>query len=192
MPPSPLSAARCAKYLKFHNELPMHSLAAMAPINVRSDKDTAGGNIVASMTVQIRSDMWQDPLERLQAVHESSGRAKELTNAIGAKAMTDYTQFIPSMLTAQAARLASRWGLANRMNPSFNCVITNVPGPPIPALQHRGKNGRELWHRARSRWSRPVPCDRKLLWPVHHQRNQLSRDDARSRLLSAVFTRQFR
>ena len=34
--------------------------------------------------------------------------SKELTNAIGAKAMTDYTQFIPSMLTAQAARLASR------------------------------------------------------------------------------------
>ena len=119
------------KYLKFHNELPVQSLAAMAPINVRSDKDTAGGNIVASMTVLIRSDI-ADPLERLHAVHESSGRAKELTNAIGAKAMTDYTQFIPSMLTAQAARLASRWGLANLMNPSFNCVITNVPGPPIP------------------------------------------------------------
>ena len=119
------------KYLKFHDELPVQSLAAMAPINVRSDKDTAGGNIVASMTVLIRSDI-ADPLERLHAVHESSGRAKELTNAIGAKAMTDYTQFIPSMLTAQAARLASRWGLANRMNPSFNCVITNVPGPPIP------------------------------------------------------------
>jgi len=31
----------------------------------------------------------------------------------------------------------SRLGLANRMNPSFNCVITNVPGPPIP-LYHTG------------------------------------------------------
>jgi WS/DGAT/MGAT family acyltransferase len=119
------------KYLQFHDELPAHSLAAMAPINIRSDKDTSGGNIVATMTVQVRSDM-TDPLERLQAVHDSSSKAKELTNAIGAKAMTDYTQFIPSMLTAQAARLASRWGLANHMNPSFNCVITNVPGPPIP------------------------------------------------------------
>ena len=119
------------KYLQFHDELPAHSLAAMAPINIRSDKDTSGGNIVATMTVQVRSDV-ADPLERLQAVHDSSSKAKELTNAIGAKAMTDYTQFIPSMLTAQAARLASRWGLANHMNPSFNCVITNVPGPPIP------------------------------------------------------------
>ena len=62
---------------------------------------------------------------RLEAVHESSSKAKELTNAIGAKTMTDYSQFIPSMLTAQAARLASRWGLMNRMSPQFNCVITN-------------------------------------------------------------------
>lgn len=119
------------KYLQAHDELPAQSLAAMAPVNVRSDKDKAGGNIVASMTVQVRSDL-ADPLERLQAVRESSSKAKELTNAIGAKTMTDYSQFIPATLTAQAARLASRWGLMNRMSPQFNCVITNVPGPPIP------------------------------------------------------------
>jgi WS/DGAT/MGAT family acyltransferase len=119
------------KYLHAHGELPAQSLAAMAPVNVRSDKDKAGGNIVASMTVQVRSDL-ADPLERLQAVRESSSKAKELTNAIGAKTMTDYSQFIPATLTAQAARLASRWGLMNRMSPQFNCVITNVPGPPIP------------------------------------------------------------
>jgi WS/DGAT/MGAT family acyltransferase len=119
------------KYLKAHDELPEHSLAAMAPVNVRSDKDKTGGNIVASMTVQVRSDI-AEPLARLEAVHESSSKAKELTNAIGAKTMTDYSQFIPATLTAQAARLASRWGLMNRMSPQFNCVITNVPGPPIP------------------------------------------------------------
>lgn len=128
------------KYLLAHNELPAHSLAAMAPVNVRSDKDKTGGNVVASMTVQVRSDI-EKPLKRLEAVHVSSRQAKELTNAIGAKAMTDYSQFIPSMLTAQAARVASRWGLANRMSPQFNCVITNVPGPPIP-LYNTGEIGR--------------------------------------------------
>ena len=46
--------------------------------------------------------------------------------------MTDYTRFIPSNLTAEAARLASSLGLANRMSPMYNCVITNVPGPPVP------------------------------------------------------------
>lgn len=119
------------KYLQAHDELPEQSLAAMAPINVRSDDDSTGGNIVSTMTVQVRSDI-EDPMERLQAVHDSTRDAKELTNAIGARAMTDYTQFVPSMLTAEAARLASRMGLANRINPQYNCVITNVPGPPVP------------------------------------------------------------
>ena len=83
------------------------------------------------MTVMVRSDI-EDPMERLLAVHEGTREAKELTQAVGAKAMTDYSQFIPSMLTAQAARLASQWGLMSRMRPSFNCVITNVPGPQVP------------------------------------------------------------
>lgn len=119
------------KYLQAHKELPEESLAAMAPVNVRSDKDKTGGNIVSTMTVQVRSDI-ADPQKRLLAVHEGTSNAKEYNNAIGAKAMTDYSQFIPSTLTAQAARLASRWSLANRVTPQFNCVITNVPGPPIP------------------------------------------------------------
>ncbi len=119
------------KYLQAHDELPDETLAAMAPINVRSDKDTTGGNIVSTMTVQMRTDI-EGAMERLQAVHDSTRDAKELSNAIGARAMTDYTEFIPSILTAEAARLASRLGLANRIRPQYNCVITNVPGPSVP------------------------------------------------------------
>jgi diacylglycerol O-acyltransferase len=119
-------------YLQAKNELPETGLVAMAPINVRdpSEKGT-GGNVVSAMAVQLRSDI-EDSAERLAAVHEHALEAKELANAIGAKSMTDYTQFIPSTLTAQAARLASRWGLANQLKPMFNCVVTNVPGPQVP------------------------------------------------------------
>lgn len=120
------------KYLEHHGELPETSLAAMAPVNVRTeDQKNTAGNVVSTMTVMVRSDI-KDPMERLLAVHEGTREAKELTQAVGAKAMTDYSQFIPSMLTAQAARLASQWGLMSRMRPSFNCVITNVPGPQVP------------------------------------------------------------
>ncbi|TXS94137.1 wax ester/triacylglycerol synthase family O-acyltransferase [Parahaliea maris] len=119
------------KYLSAHDELPADSLVAMAPVNVRSDDDKTGGNIISALTVALHSDV-EAPLERLKAVRDSTRDAKELVNAIGAKAMTDYSQFIPSMLTAQAARLASRWGLISRMKPTFNCVVTNVPGPAIP------------------------------------------------------------
>jgi WS/DGAT/MGAT family acyltransferase len=119
------------KYLQAHKELPEESLAALAPINIRSAADKTGGNIVSGMIVQVRSDI-EDPLERLKAVHENTARAKELTSAIGAKAMTDYSQFVPSLLTAQAARLISRSGLVNKINPMNNCTITNVPGPNVP------------------------------------------------------------
>jgi diacylglycerol O-acyltransferase len=120
------------KYLEDKDELPEQSLAAMAPINIRTeDEKGAGGNQVANMTVMVRSDI-EGPLERLQGVMEGTRDAKELTHAIGAKAMADYTQFMPSTLTAAAARLATSMGLANHMKPQYNCVITNVPGPQIP------------------------------------------------------------
>lgn len=120
------------KYLQSKNELPERSLAAMAPVNIRT-KDQLGkaGNQVSQLTVRIRSDI-EDPLERLIAVNAGTSQAKELNNAIGAKTMTDYTQFIPSTLTASAAKLSSRLALANRIKPSYNCVITNVPGPQVP------------------------------------------------------------
>jgi diacylglycerol O-acyltransferase / wax synthase len=41
-------------------------------------------------------------------------------------------QFIPSALAGSAARLYSRFGLANSANPFFNTVVTNVPGPQEP------------------------------------------------------------
>jgi diacylglycerol O-acyltransferase len=119
------------KYLLSHDELPESSLAALAPINVRSDKEKAGGNIVSGMTATLCTDI-EDPLERVQAISEGSSSAKELASAVGAKTMTDYSQFIPSLLTAEAARLASRMELANRVSPFYNCVVTNVPGPQIP------------------------------------------------------------
>lgn len=120
------------RYLHFHAELPPQSLVAMAPVNVRSKSERGtGGNIVSTMAVKLRSDV-EGARDRLIAVNEGTRNAKEVTNAVGAKSMTDYSQFIPSTLTAQAARLASRYGLVNQMNPIYNCVITNVPGPQVP------------------------------------------------------------
>ncbi len=73
-----------------------------------------------------------DPVERLNAVHADAMASKEMTQAVGAKLMTDYSQFIPSTTAALAARLYTNLGMANRTNPAFNCVITNVPGPQVP------------------------------------------------------------
>jgi len=120
------------KYLEAKDELPKESLIAMAPISVRSDdKKKAAGNLVSGMMLSIRTDI-ADPAERLRAVFQATKSSKELTNAIGAKTLSDYSQFIPSTLSGLAARLYSNLGIANRIRPFFNTVITNVPGPQIP------------------------------------------------------------
>jgi WS/DGAT/MGAT family acyltransferase len=120
------------KYLKSKNELPRDSLIAMAPISVRSkDQQKSAGNQVSAMAVAVRSDI-DDPLDRLVAVFESTTNSKEMTNAIGASTLTDYSQFIPSTVAGLAARLYTNLGLANRVMPIFNTVITNVPGPQVP------------------------------------------------------------
>ncbi len=119
-------------YLQSKNELPEQSMIAMAPISVRStDQKGALGNQVSAMSVAIGTHI-ADPLERLNAVHADAMASKEMTSAVGAKMLTDYSQFIPSTTAALAARLYTNLGMANRTNPIFNCVITNVPGPQVP------------------------------------------------------------
>jgi len=120
------------KYLESKKELPNDTLVAMAPISVRGEEGKkALGNQVAAMTVKLGTDI-EDPLERLQAVHDGASSSKEMTNAVGAKLMTDFSQFIPSTTAALATRLYSEYRLAEKVNVGFNCVVTNVPGPQVP------------------------------------------------------------
>lgn len=120
------------KYLSAKNELPKDSLIAMAPISVRpKNQQKAAGNQVSAMALAVRSDI-ADPLGRLVAVFEATTASKEMTNAVGASTLTDYSQFIPSTVAGLAARLYTNLGLANRITPFFNTVITNVPGPQVP------------------------------------------------------------
>jgi diacylglycerol O-acyltransferase len=120
------------RYLEAKKELPAESLIAMCPISVRSQDETgAAGNRVSSMSVALRSDL-ADAGARLRAVYEATQHSKKLAEAIGARVMTDMGQFIPGGLAGLGWRTATRLGLANRVRPFLNTVITNVPGPQVP------------------------------------------------------------
>ena len=120
------------RYLEQHGELPAESLVAMAPISVRRDEErAAAGNRISAMSVTLHSQL-ADPLERLARVYAGTQSSKAMAQAIGAETMTDVTQFLPGSLAGLAARLYTRLGLANRIAPFLNTVITNVPGPQIP------------------------------------------------------------
>ncbi|MBS0473622.1 MAG: wax ester/triacylglycerol synthase family O-acyltransferase, partial [Proteobacteria bacterium] len=120
------------RYLAAHNDLPDKTLTAMAPISVRS-KDEKGdmGNQVAAMIAPLGTHI-ADPVERLAYVHSQTTNSKALTDAIGARNMTEMSKVSPALFMALGAQLFTRLGLANRVGPPFTTVVTNVPGPPVP------------------------------------------------------------
>lgn len=120
------------KYLEAKNELPAESMTAMAPISVRGEGEKAAlGNLVSAMVVSLGTHI-ADPRARLEHVHRDTVNSKGLTNAVGARTLTQYSELIPSGLAGLGARLYTRLGAANAHAPMFNCVATNVPGSRVP------------------------------------------------------------
>ena len=119
-------------YLSDKGELPDEPLVAMCPISVRTEGDrAAAGNQVSSMSVPLGTDI-ADPHARLEAITEATHRSKALSEAIGARTMVDYAEFMPGALVGFAARSAARLGIANQAGPVFNTTVTNMPGPQQP------------------------------------------------------------
>ncbi len=120
------------KYLQSKDDLPKEDLLAMAPISVRTeDEKSALGNQVSAMIVNLGSGV-EDPVERLRYVHERTQKSKKLTHAIGARNLARFSEMAPGGLMGLGARLYTRAGIANMHSPTFNCIVTNVPGPPMP------------------------------------------------------------
>jgi WS/DGAT/MGAT family acyltransferase len=120
------------KYLESKNELPEESLVAMTPMSVRhDDQRRAAGNLVTAMSVPIRTDI-ADPLERLLAVSKESDQAKKLAHTMGPNLAADAAEFLPSTVSGLIARTYASSGLADRVSPIVNTVISNIPGVSVP------------------------------------------------------------
>jgi WS/DGAT/MGAT family acyltransferase len=119
-------------YLEHHDCLPKESLIAMVPVSVRSgDEAETYQNRVSALLAELATNE-RDPVKRLKRVQKSMAIAKGNLAAIPAETLMDYTQFAPPAVAARAMRMVSRMRIADRMNPPFNIVISNVPGPPMP------------------------------------------------------------
>ncbi len=120
------------RYLSEKNQLPDKPLVAMIPVNTRAtDAKEDMGNQVSAMLIQLPTDV-EDPIEQLEKLYENTTRGKAYQNAIGAKQMTDYAEFIPFAIGDVASKLYTRMNLGNHTKPIINLVITNVPGPQVP------------------------------------------------------------
>lgn len=114
------------------DELPGKPLVAVVPVSVRTDvDDPRGSNQVSTMFVQLPVET-DDPLERLQAIHDGTLGAKEEHEALGPDTLITWAEHATPNFFANAARLYTGMHLANRHRPIANLVISNVPGPDIP------------------------------------------------------------
>jgi len=127
-----MCAGALRRYLEERGELPDEALIASVPVSVRSASEKATySNRVTAVMAELATDE-PDPVKRLKRIHESMRSAKELQEAIPATLLQDFTQFATPALFAQAARIAARLRIADRMRPPFNLIISNVPGPREP------------------------------------------------------------
>ena len=127
-----LCSGALRNYLKHHDCLPKESLIAMVPVSVRSgDEADTYQNRVSALLAELATNE-ADPVKRLKRVQRSMNIAKGNLSGIPAETLMDYTQFAPPAIAARAMRMASRLRIADRMNPPFNLVISNVPGPNAP------------------------------------------------------------
>ena len=120
------------RYLLEKGQLPKKPLVAMVPVSTRGQgDDSKGSNQISSMLVQLATDI-EDPIERLEEIHENTLKGKTYQKAIGAKTLAQLAEAVPFGIANQAARLYSRFQMAEMHDPVFNVTITNVPGPQFP------------------------------------------------------------
>ncbi|MEL7250040.1 MAG: wax ester/triacylglycerol synthase family O-acyltransferase [Bacteroidota bacterium] len=134
-----ICAGALRRYLLEKDKLPIKPLVANVPISTRTAaEENQGGNQISSMLVQLATNV-EDPIERLETIHENTVRGKTYQKAIGAKTLANMSEMVPFGIANQAARLYSRFRLAELHNPVFNVTITNVPGPQFPLYLHGHK-----------------------------------------------------
>lgn len=111
--------------------LPERPLVAGVPVAADPASSRLSGNRVSNLFTSLRTDL-ADPVERLLAIHEVTGAAKEVQDLLGVEMLADWVEFAPPRPYAWAMRLYSRLGLAERHRPPINLVVSNVPGPRQP------------------------------------------------------------
>ncbi|MCP5039840.1 MAG: wax ester/triacylglycerol synthase family O-acyltransferase, partial [bacterium] len=127
-----LCAGALRRFLLERHELPSDPLIAMVPVSVRTEEQKGSfGNQVSAMSASLHTHI-ADPIQRLEAIHDSMRIAKDQHEALPASLLQDFAQFTPPAVAARAARVIARATVANWVDPPFNVVISNVPGPQFP------------------------------------------------------------
>jgi len=127
-----ICAGAVRRWLIEHDDLPAEPLVAQIPVSVRTDKEVGTyGNRIMLMSAPLFTDE-PDPLRRLERTHEALVVMKERHRALPATLLQDANHFIPPAVFSRAARLTFSLATSRPGRPTWNLVISNVPGPQFP------------------------------------------------------------
>jgi WS/DGAT/MGAT family acyltransferase len=127
-----MCAGAVRRWLISHTELPADPLVAQIPVSVRSEAQQGTyGNRIMLMSAPLFTNV-VDPVERLALTHEALSSMKQRHRALPAELLQDANNFIPPAVFARAARATFSLATSRRGRPTWNLVISNVPGPQFP------------------------------------------------------------
>jgi diacylglycerol O-acyltransferase / wax synthase len=120
------------RWLIEHGELPTDPLVAQIPVSVRTSEQAGTyGNRIMLMSAPLFTNL-PDPAVRLRRTHEALSVMKERHKALPAELLQDANHFIPPAVFARAARATFTLAVSSPGRPTWNLVISNVPGPQFP------------------------------------------------------------
>lgn len=114
-----------------HGPLPRKSLVAAVPISLRAKGDTASNN-QASMSLISLGTHLADAGKRLAHVMAASASMKSTLGSVKSLLPTDFPSIGVPWLMEGLTAIYGRAGVADRIPPVANLVISNVPGPTVP------------------------------------------------------------
>ncbi|MGI9288922.1 MAG: wax ester/triacylglycerol synthase family O-acyltransferase [Pseudomonadales bacterium] len=119
-------------YLEQHRENTRAPLVALCPMSIRSQEDDTASTQVSAVHVRL-GEPDAGISDRLEQVIESSHASKDEVSELTSEAMVDYGVIIFALW-----ELLSRSKLDQFIAPSYNVLVSNVPGPGDDGLYLRG------------------------------------------------------
>ncbi len=110
-------------YLLDQGALPDKPLIALVPVSFRRDDDTDSGNAISLVPANLATHL-DAPVDRLSMIRESMNRVKARLRDMSQTELLEYGLLMTAPLV-----LGNLTGLSGRVRPSYNVVISNVPGP---------------------------------------------------------------
>ncbi len=127
-----ICAGAVRSWLLEHDDLPPDPLVVQVPVSVRGDEEMGTyGNRIMLMSAPLFTNE-PDAVRRLDKTHRALAAMKEHHRALPAELLQDTNHFIPPAVFARAARATFAISTSERGRPTWNLVVSNVPGPQFP------------------------------------------------------------